>query len=109
MTANHLLLCRLAELMLTEQQHQLPVDFLFEDGQIGDFVKSIQIDSPYQQMLLEGVLTETVNEDKLYVTFTVEGYFHYVLGEVIFNQAMGKGPEFLKDIIENNKQGNGNK
>ena len=103
MTANHTLLYRLAELMLAEQQHQLPVDLLYEDEQIGEIVKSIQIDSPYQQMLLEGVLTETVKEERLYVTFTVEGYFHYVLGEVIFNQAEGKGPEFLKDIIENNK------
>jgi tetratricopeptide (TPR) repeat protein len=103
MTANHLLLYRLAELMLAEQQHLLSVDLLFDDEQIGEFVKSIQIDSPYQQMLLEGVLTETVKEDKLYVTFTVEGYFHFVLGEVIFNQSIGKGPEFLKDIIENNK------
>ncbi len=103
MTNNHHLLYRLAEHMLAEQQNQLPVDRLFDDQQIGEFVKSIQIDSPYQQMLLEGVLTETVKEDKLYVTFTVEGYFHYVLGEVIFNQDMGKDPEFLKDIIENNK------
>ena len=103
MTANHLLLYRLAELMLEKQQHQLPLDILFEDDQIGEFVKSIQIDSPYQQMLLEGVLTETVKEEKLYVTFTVEGYFHFVLGEVIFNQAEGKVPEFLKDIIENNR------
>ena len=103
MTANHLLIYRLAELMLAEQQQQLPVDRLFNDEQIGEFVKSIQIDSSYQQMLLEGVLTETVKEDKLYVTFTVEGYFHFVLGEVIFNYAEGKAPEFLKDIIENNK------
>jgi hypothetical protein len=64
--------------MLAEQQHQLPVDRLFDDEQIGEFVKSIQIDSPYQQMLLEGVLTETVKEDKLYVTFTVEGYFLFL-------------------------------
>ena len=103
MTANHLLLYRLAELMLIEQSHQLLLDHLFDDEQIGEYVKSIQIDSPYQQMLLEGVLTETFKEDKMYVTFTVEGYFHFVLGEVIFNQATGKGAEFLKDIIENNK------
>ncbi len=83
MTSNHLLLYRLTQLMLEYEQHNLPVDALFEDEQIGDFVKSIQIDSPYQQMLFEGVLTETVRDEKLYVSFTVEGYFHYVLGEVI--------------------------
>ena len=103
MTSNHILLYRLAELMLKREQHQLSVDLLFDDNQIGDFVKSIQIDSPYQQMLLEGVLTESVREEKLYVTFTIEGYFHYVLGEVIYNQTEGKGAEMLKRIVEENK------
>jgi tetratricopeptide (TPR) repeat protein len=103
MTSNHLLLYRLAELMLENEQHVLPVDLLFDDEQIGDFVKSIQIDSPYQQMLLEGVLTESVRDEKLYVSFTVEGYFHYVLGEVIYNRTEDLGAEALKLIIEDNK------
>lgn len=84
MTDNHLLLNRLAELMLKHEKHILPVDLLFDDEQIGEFVKSIQIDSPYQQMLLEGVLTESVKNEQLYVSFTVEGYFHFVLGEFLF-------------------------
>ena len=103
MTSNNLLLYRLAELMLELEQHFLLVDLLFDDNQIGDFVKSIQIDSPYQQMVLEGVLTESVREEKLFVSFTVEGYFHYVLGEVIYNHTNGKGPECLKQIVEENK------
>jgi hypothetical protein len=70
MTSNQLLLYRIAELMLEHELHILPVDLLFDDSQIGDFVKSIQIDSPYQQMLLEGVLTESVREEKLFVSFT---------------------------------------
>jgi tetratricopeptide (TPR) repeat protein len=103
MTNNHLLLYRLAELMLLHEQQLLPVDLLFDDEQIADFAKSIQIDSPYQQMLLEGVLTESVRDEKLYVSFTVEGYFHYLLGEVIYNQTEGLGAEALKQIIEKNK------
>lgn len=69
--------------MLEREQHILPVDLLFDDSQIGDYVKSIQIDSPYQQMLLEGVLTETFQDGHIYVCFTVEGYLHYILGEVL--------------------------
>jgi tetratricopeptide (TPR) repeat protein len=103
MTSNHLLLYRIAEIMFEHQRHFLPVDLLFDDEQIGNFVKSIQIDSPYQQMLFDGVLTESVREEKLFVSFTVEGYFHYVLGEVIYNQTIGKGPECLKQIVEENK------
>ena len=103
MTNNHLLLYRLAELMLEKQQHILALDDLFEDEQIGAFVRSIQIDSPYQQLIFEGVLTETIKEERVMVTFTVEGYFHYVLGEVIEQQAEGKGAEALKGLLENNQ------
>ena len=103
MTNNHLLLLRLAELMLEHEQHIMSVDLLFNDEHIGDFVKSIQIDSPYQQLLHEGVLTELVRDEKLYVIFTVEGYFHYVLGQVIYNRTEGFGAEALKQIVEENK------
>ena len=68
-----------------------------------DFVKSIQIDSPYQQMLLEGVLTEKVRHEKLFVSFTVEGYFHFVLGEVIYKRTQGLGADTLKQIVVENK------
>jgi len=102
MTSNHLLLYRLAELMLQHEQHILPVDLLFDDEQIGDFVKSIQIDSPYQQMLREGVLTESVRDEKLFVSFTVEGYFHFVLGDVIFDQSRDKDHTYLISFLEGN-------
>jgi tetratricopeptide (TPR) repeat protein len=100
MTSNHLLLYRLAELMLQNEQHILPVDLLFDDELIGDFVRSIQIDSPYQQMLLEGVLTESVRDEKLYVSFTIEGYFHYVLGEVIGVSYSSLGVENLINSLQ---------
>ena len=103
MTNNHLLLYRLAELMLKKQQQILPLDDLFEDEEIGAFVRSIQIDSPYQQLIFEGVLTETIKEERIMVTFTVEGYFHYVLGEVIEKKTEGKGAEALKELLENNQ------
>ena len=103
MTDNHLLLFRVAELMLDHEQHILPIDLLFDDAQIGDYVKSIQIDSPYQQMLQEGVLTESVRDEKLKVSFTIEGYFHYVLGEVIYQRTDRLGAKALKKLVEENK------
>lgn len=102
MTSNHLLLYHLAERMLEQQQHTLAVDDLFDDEIISDFVKSIQIDSPYQQMLLEGVLTESVRDEKLFVSFTVEGYFHFVLGDVIFDQSRDKDHTYLISFLEGN-------
>ncbi len=103
MTSNHLLLHHLAERMLEQQQHILSVDELFDDEQIADFVKSIQIDSPYQQMLLEGVLTESVRDEKLFVSFTVEGYFHFVLGDVIFNLSNEKDHTYFIELLQNNQ------
>ena len=103
MTSNHFLIYCLAELMLKHESHVLPVDLLFDDEQIGDVVKSIQIDSPYQQMLLEGVLTESVRNEKLYVSFTVEGYFHFVLGDVILNQSKDKDHTYLIELLQNNR------
>ena len=103
LTANHHLVYRLAELMLHRQQHALLVDVLFDDEQIGEFVKSIQIDSPYQQMLLEGVLTESVRDEKLFVSFTVEGYFHFVLGDVILNLSNEKDHTYFIELLQNNQ------
>lgn len=103
MTDNHLLLYRLAELMFEHEQHILPVDLLFDDEQIGDFVKSIQIDSPYQQMMLEGVLTESVQEHQLYVTFTVEGYFHFVFGDWLYKKSKNQRFVYLSDLLNSNR------
>jgi hypothetical protein len=40
MTPNHLLLDRLAEIMLEQEQRVLPVDLLFDNEQIGEFIIS---------------------------------------------------------------------
>jgi tetratricopeptide (TPR) repeat protein len=103
MTSNSILLLRLAELMLQNERTSLLVDALFEDEQIGDEVKSIQIDSSYQQMLLEGVLTETVRDEKLYVSFTVEAYFHYILGQLLFKNSINNRFEYLMNLLKYNK------
>jgi tetratricopeptide (TPR) repeat protein len=89
--------------MLQHEQHMLPVDLLFDDERIGEFVKSIQIDSPYQQMLLQGVLTESVRDEILCVSFTVEGYFHYVLGEVINEVYYQKSLNSLANLMADKK------
>lgn len=102
MTSNHLLLYHLAERMLEQQQYILPVDELFDDEIVSEFVKSVQIDSPYQQMLLEGVLTESVRDEKLYVSFTVEGYFHFVIGDVIYDKSKDKDFTYLISLLEAN-------
>lgn len=99
MTGNHSLLFRLAELMLEKQENILHVDELLDDEHIGDYVKSIQIDSPYQQLIFEGVLTESLKDEQLYVSFTVEGYFHYVLGEVLYANSLKNDKYYLFNLL----------
>lgn len=102
MTSNHHLLYHLTERMLEQEKHMLLVDDLFDDQQIGDYIKSIQIDSPYQQMIFEGVLTESINEEKLYVNFTVEGYFHYVLGNLLYDLSKEYESEYFVSLVTSN-------
>jgi len=54
-------------------------------------------------LLFEGVLTESVKEEQLYVSFTVEGYFHYVLGEVIWNSSKHFDYHFLINLSKTNR------
>ncbi len=107
MTSNNILLLRLAELMLQNERTSLLVDALFEDEQIGDEVKSIQIDSSYQQMLIEGVFTETVQDEKIYISFTVERYFHYVLGTYLYQKAkqLDRLFELIDSLLQNKLNG----
>lgn len=46
MTSNHLLLHHLAERMLEQQHHILPVDELFDDDVVADFVKVFRLILP---------------------------------------------------------------
>jgi tetratricopeptide (TPR) repeat protein len=93
------LIFRLGELMLERQQNQLQIDDLFEDPQIGFYLRNIQIDSPYQQLITEGVLSQFVKGDQLVVTFTVEDYFHHVLSRIIGNQGSYDVPQALADLL----------
>ncbi len=102
MSQKETLLYRLIELMLDKQQPFLLLDDLYEDEVISPFVRNIQIDSPFQQLIFDGVLTQSVSDEKLYVSFTVERFFHYVLGEVIYIQTKGREPKVLKKIVEEN-------
>lgn len=96
----HRLLCRLGEWMLDKRERRLPLDLLFDDVEIGPFVRSIQIDSPYQRLVLEGVLSEHIDEKGISVSFTVQGFGHHVLGEVIHARAAGQGGAHFKALLE---------
>ncbi|MFY7945068.1 MAG: tetratricopeptide repeat protein [Crocinitomicaceae bacterium] len=96
------LLYRLTDLMFEKQQTFLLLDELYEDEIISPFVRNIQIDSPYQQLLFEGVLSQYNHQNELVVSFTIEAYFHHLLAKVLQKDERYRSAESLLELIQNN-------
>lgn len=77
------MLDKITMLMLEKKRRWLYVDELFDDPDIGDAVRSLELDSPYQILLNKNVLTEFMREGFLVVSFSFEAFFHYKLGQII--------------------------
>jgi hypothetical protein len=65
MSKKETLLYRLTELIFEKQQTFLLLDELYEDEIISAYVRNIQIDSPYQQLLFDGVLSQYNHQNEL--------------------------------------------
>ena len=80
------ILFRLAELILINDNKSIDFDSLYEDVIIGPTIRDIQIESPYQELLKNGVISQFIIDKNIHVTFTVEEYYHYILAKsIIFN------------------------
>ncbi len=90
-------------MMLVKQQSFLYLDELYDDEYIVDFVRNIQIDSPFQQLIYEGVLSQYIHDGELVVSFTVEDYFHHVLAKVLANDTRYNSTESLLELFSTNK------
>jgi tetratricopeptide (TPR) repeat protein len=97
------LLFRLVQLMFEKQQTHLLLDDLYEDEVVGSFFRNIQIDSPFQQLLFEGVLSQSITGDSISVSFTVEAYFQYVLAKYLHTDNRYASPESLLRLLKENK------
>ena len=71
--------------MLDKESTQISLDQLYEDEEIGHYVKNIQIDSPFQQLIFSGIITIVNKGDEITVSFTVEGYFHFTLSKYLYS------------------------
>ncbi|MHA8067580.1 tetratricopeptide repeat protein [Aquirufa sp. ROCK2-A2] len=72
-------LALLASYMIGKNSLQVSLDELFDVPQLSDAVKNIQIDSPHQQLIRRGILSQFFQHDTLQVSFTMEASFHYVV------------------------------
>jgi tetratricopeptide (TPR) repeat protein len=102
MKEKEVLLVRLVERMFEKQQTFLLIDELYEDEIIGTYIRNIQIDSPYQQLLFEGVISQFLQGEELVVSITVENYFHHLLSLVLQKDQRFVTPESLIQLIKAN-------
>jgi tetratricopeptide (TPR) repeat protein len=102
MNEKELLLLRLVELMFEKQQTFLLLDELYEDEIIGAYIRNIQIDSRYQQLLFEGVISQFLQSEELVVNITVENYFHHLLAIVLQKDQRFVTPESMIQLVKTN-------
>jgi tetratricopeptide (TPR) repeat protein len=74
-------LVELASYMISKNSLQVSLDELFDVPQLSDAVKNIQIDSPHQQLIRKGILSQFFQHNTLQVSFTMEASFHYVVSK----------------------------
>jgi tetratricopeptide (TPR) repeat protein len=103
MTQKESILFRLTELMFQKQQTFLLLDELYEDEIIGSSIRNIQIDSPFQQLLFEGVLSQYIIDDSVSISFNVEAYFQHLLARVLEKDSSYIKPESLLQLLKENK------
>ena len=103
MTQKETILFRLTELMFQKQQTFLLLDELYEDEVIGSSIRNIQIDSPFQQLLFEGVLSQTNNDNSISISFTHEKFFHFIVGEHLYKNCNLKTGKAITSLALSNK------
>ena len=97
------ILIRLTEIMFENEQTFLSLDELYEDEYLSPHVRNIQIDSPYQQLLFDGVLSQYNYQNEIVVSFTIEAYFHHMLSKVLQKDERYQSAESLLELIQNSK------
>ena len=103
MSKKETLLYRLTELIFEKQQTFLLLDELYEDEIISAYVRNIQIDSPYQQLLFDGVLSQYNHQNEIVVSFTIEAYFLHILANMLEKDTRYNSPESLITLLKENR------
>lgn len=89
-------LLALAAYLMEKSTLQVALDELFDKPELSAAVKNIQIDSPHQQLIRKGVLSQYFHEGVLQVSFTMEASFYYVVSRLI-------NEKDIVDLINKNK------
>jgi tetratricopeptide (TPR) repeat protein len=92
--------------MLASEKTQIVIDDLYEDPEISHLVRNIQIDSPFQELIFSGVISVVNKENELYISFSVEGYFHFAMSRYLYNlDTNGSIFNIVDKLNDNNLKG----
>ena len=103
MSPKEILLYRITELMFEKQQTFVLLDELYQDEVISPFVRNIQIDSPYQQLVFDGVLSQYNHQNEIVVSFTIEAYFQHILANMLEKDKRYNSSESLITLLKENR------
>jgi tetratricopeptide (TPR) repeat protein len=76
---------KICALMIESEKAQIIIDDLYEDEEISPFIRNIQIDSPFQELIFSGVISVVNKENELFISFSVEGYFHFAMSRYLYS------------------------
>ena len=73
------ILIKLTKLIIKLNTRRIELDSLYNDSEIGEYIRNIQIDSPFQKLISKNVLSIYFHSDTYFIEFTNEQYQYYCL------------------------------
>ena len=89
-------------LMFEKKSLVLEFDSLFDCPETSETVRSLDIASPYNKLLSEGVLSLFFRGGILYLSFTMEASFHYLLSRLLTEGPSAASGKELARLLEIN-------
>lgn len=95
---------KLVAIMYARNTNRLELDSLFDEPDLGDRIRDLNIDSPFQKLLKRGVLTLYFENDLPVIEFTIESTWIYLLSLFINSLPKADTGMGLLHILEEKKE-----
>jgi len=93
----------LTTLMMEEESSIVYLDTLYDHPVLSTYVRDIQINNPFQQLIEKGVLSQYFLDNEIVISFTMDALLHYCLSISIENNKKYAAIEDLYDLSATNK------
>ncbi len=86
--------------MMKQAKTVLDIDTLYDHPLLGQQLRDLSIDNPYQKLIIRGVLSQYFKGGFPVLSFTIEAAYHYVLSRIIQKDPNIKRGTHLIDAME---------